>query len=96
MNGQQNNAQVNDDRLVIPQNNTFINNNVQENNTELYSVNTPKAPVDYSQDPKVQENMQKKKTNTVTISSDGKVLILIAIILLLFIFFLPQIYGFLH
>lgn len=87
-----NNPQVNDDRLVIPQNNTYINNNFQENSTEIYTPNDPKAPVDYSQDPKVRENMQKK--NTITVDSDGRVLIIIAIIILLFIFFLPTIYGF--
>ena len=99
MNGNQNqymnNTQINDDRLVIPQNNTYISNNTPENNTEIYA-NTPKPTVDYSQDPRVQENLQKKKNNTITISADGKVLILIAIIILLFIYFLPIIYNYLN
>ena len=98
MNGNQNqymnNNQINDDRLIIPQNNTYISNNQQEVNTDIYA-NAPKPTVDYSQDPKVQENLQ-KKNNTITISADGKVLILIAIIILLFIYFLPIIYNYLN
>ena len=95
-----NNVQVSDDRLVMPQNNagangnTFFNNSEQVNNTQLDLSNTPVAPVDYSQDATVQENLGRKKSNSVSITSDGMVFIVIAIILLIFIFFLPTIYGY--
>ena len=46
---------------------------------------------DYSMEPRVQENLKKK--NTVTITSEGKVFIIIIIVLLLFIFIMPYIFD---
>ena len=78
------------------QQNKFINNGVNMENTALENLNVegeynnmPK--VDYSQDPKVQDNLKKK--NTITITSEGKVFIIIVIALLLFIFVLPTIFD---
>ena len=95
----QNNSQQieNEDTLVIKQTNKFINNNIDTSNTSLNNLNIDGAynnmpKVDYSQDPKVRENMQKK--NTVTITSEGKVFIIIIAILLIFIFVLPMVFDF--
>lgn len=95
----QNNSQQieNEDTLVIKQTNKFINNNIDTSNTSLNNLNIDGAyndmpKVDYSQDPKVRENMQKK--NTVTITSEGKVFLIIIAILLIFVFILPTIFDF--
>lgn len=85
-----------EDTLLIQRKNKFINDNIDTNNTSLNNLNVageyhnmPK--VDYSQEPKVKENMQKK--NTVTITSEGKVFLIIIAILLIFIFILPTIFD---
>ena len=86
----------NEDTLVIKQPNKFINNNIDTTNTALNNLNVdgtynnmPK--VDYLQEPKVKENMQKK--NTVTITSEGKVFLIIIAVLLIFVFVLPTIFD---
>ena len=91
--------QVNDDRLVIPKSNNFINGNTKD--TNLYqetainnSNNTPKAPIDYSQDPVVKEKMKRK--DTVNVSNEDKIMILIGIIIFIFILLLPTIYSYLN
>ena len=54
--------------------------------------------IDYSQDPKVIENLKlqnsnENKKNTITITSEGKVFIIIIIVLLLFTFVMPYIFD---
>jgi len=83
--------------IIKPQQNRFINNSMPSENTTLNDLNVDGAynnmpKVDYSQEPKVQENLKKK--NTVTITSEGKVFILIIIVLLLFTFVMPYIFDF--
>lgn len=93
------NNQINEynDQIITQEENTakFINNNIE--NTTLNDLNiddtynnTPK--VNYSRELKVQENL--KKNNTITITSEAKVFILIIIVLLLFIIVMPYISDF--
>ena len=67
-------------------------NNLNDLNVEHESLSLPK--VDYSKDPKVIENMNKK--NTVSISSEGKIFLIIILVLLLFIFVLPTIFDYIR
>lgn len=78
------------------QKNKFLNSNNTEHNTTLDNLNVngeyhdmPK--IDYSQDIKVQENL--KKRNTVTITGEGKIFIIIIIVLLIFVFVMPYIFD---
>lgn len=94
----QNNFSQNDveDNLIVQHKNKFINNNIDTTSTSLNNLNIPgeynnMPKVDYSQEPKVKENMQKK--NTVTITSEGKIFLVIIAILLIFIFVLPTIFD---
>ena len=82
--------------LTIQHQNKFINNNIDTTNTALNNLNVDGSyhnmpKVDYSQEPKVKENMQKK--NTVTITSEGKIFLIIIAVLLIFIFVLPTIFD---
>lgn len=93
---EQNEISQSDEEITIGKQNKFINNNIDTTSTSLNNLNIdgtynnmPK--IDYSQDPKVQENLNKK--NTVTITSEGKIFIIIVIVLLLFIFALPTIFD---
>lgn len=86
--------------ILMGKQNKFINNNVETSNNTLNDLNVngeyndlPK--VDYSKDPKVAENLNNIKKNTVTITSEGKVFIIIILVLLLFIFVMPTIFDFL-
>ena len=86
--------------MLMGKQNKFINNNVEASNNTLNDLNVngeyndlPK--VDYSRDPKVAENLNNIKKNTVTITSEGKVFIIIILVLLLFIFVMPTIFDFL-
>lgn len=86
--------------MLMGKQNKFINNNVETSNNTLNDLNVngeynnlPK--VDYSKDPKVAENLNNIKKNTVTITSEGKVFIIIILVLLLFIFVMPTIFDFL-
>lgn len=84
--------------LTTPQN-KFINNNIDTTSTSLNNLNIDGSyhnmpKVDYSKDPKVQENI--KKRNTITITGEGKVFIIIIIILLLFIFVLPTVFDYIR
>ena len=94
----QNNFSQNDeeDRLIIQHQNKFINSDIDTTSTSLNNLNIPGEyhdipKIDYSQEPKVKENMQKK--NTVTITSEGKIFLIIIAILLIFIFVLPTIFD---
>lgn len=85
--------------LANQKQNKFITENKEVSSTGIHDLNIdgeyhdmPK--VDYSLDPKVQENLNKK--NTVTITSEGKVFIIIIIVLLLFIFVMPYIFDFIR
>lgn len=83
--------------MLNQQQNRFINNNIDTTSTSLNNLNiessySTKPKVDYSQDPKVQENLSKR--NTITITSEGKVFIVIIIVLLLFIIVLPTVFDF--
>lgn len=98
-NYQQANAQNKDiNQIIGGESNKFINNNIDTSSTSLNNLNVegeynnmPK--VDYSKDPKVMENIQKNKKNTITITGEGKVFIIIIVVLLLFIFVLPTIFD---
>ena len=86
--------------MLMGKQNKFINNNVETSNNTLNDLNVngeyndlPK--VDYSRDPKVAENLNNIKKNTVNITSEGKVFIIIILVLLLFIFVMPTIFDFL-
>ena len=86
-----------EDTLMIKQTNKFINNDIDTTSTSLNNLNVDGAynnmpKVDYSQEPKVKENMQKK--NTVTITSEGKVFLIIIAVLLIFVIVLPMIFDF--
>lgn len=81
--------------IKTPQN-RFINNDIDTtanslNNLNIENEHVDGPKVDYSKDPKVMENLNKK--NTVTITSEGKIFIIIIIALLLFIFVLPTIFD---
>lgn len=82
--------------------NKFINTNEEVKDTTLNSMNVngeynnmPK--VDYSQDPKVRENIENINKygakNTIKIGGEGKVFLIIIAVLLLFTFVMPIIYD---
>lgn len=83
---------------VFQEQNKFITEN--QTNTALNDLNVegeynglPK--VDYSQDPKVMENIQSsKKKNTITITGEAKVFLIIIAVLLLFTFIMPIIFDY--
>jgi len=88
----------NDEITAFQEHNKFITEN--QTNTALNDLNVegeynglPK--VDYSQDPKVMENIQSnKKKNTITITGEAKVFLIIIAVLLLFTFVMPIIFDF--
>ena len=95
----ENNFSQNDveDNLIVQHKNKFINNNIDTTSTSLNNLNIPgeynnMPKVDYSQEPKVKENMQKK--NTITITGEAKVFLIIIAVLLLFTFVMPIIFDF--
>lgn len=90
-----------DEEITIFQEpNKFITEN--QNNTALNDLNIdgdynglPK--VDYSQDPKVMENIQSQnKKNTITITGEAKVFLIIIAVLLLFTFIMPTIFDYIN
>lgn len=84
---------------TLSEKNRFINNVESNTNTALNDLNVegeyngiPK--VDYTNDPKVQENiLQEKKKNTITITGEAKVFLIIIAVLLLFTFIMPIIFD---
>lgn len=102
INNNQNNDLPPEDELAelnkvidIPKN-KFINDNIDStkntlNDLNIESEHTEGPRVDYSKDPKVMENMQKK--NTINIGSEGKIFLIIIIVLFLFIFGLPTVFD---
>ena len=82
--------------------NKFINNDLDEKDASLTSLNIDEASkVDYSRDPKVQANLnqyenQQTKKNTISIGSEGIVFLVIIALLLVFIFVLPTIFDFIR
>lgn len=92
-----NNTSEEEDFMLKNNQNKFINNEMEANDTGLNNLNiddTYNNPtkIDYSQDRKVQENLKKK--NTVTITSEGKVFLLIVAVLFIFTFIMPYIFDF--
>lgn len=85
---------------VFQEQNKFITEN--QTNTALNDLNVegeynglPK--VDYSQDPKVMENIQSsKKKNTITITGEAKVFLIIIAVLLIFTFVMPTIFDYIN
>lgn len=83
---------------VFQEQNKFITEN--QTNTALNDLNVEGeynglSKVDYSQDPKVIENIQSsKKKNTITITGEAKVFLIIIAVLLLFTFVMPIIFDF--
>ena len=86
--------------ILKPNKNKFINNDLDEKDASFTSLNIDEASrVDYSRDPKVQENLnqygnQQAKKNTISIGSEGIVFLVIIALLLVFIFVLPTIFDF--
>lgn len=90
-------SEVNDE-LKIESSNRFIKENIDANNS-LNELNIEEEfsniPRDYSNDAKVQHNLeQEKKKNTITITGEMKVFLLIIAVLLLFTFVMPYIFDF--
>ena len=92
-----------DDSINIQSTNRFINNDINTTNTALNELNVdgeyndmPK--IDYSKDPKVQNNLiqEEKQKKTIAITGEVKVFIVIIIALLLFIFVMPYIFDMLR
>lgn len=84
--------------IKTPQN-RFINDNIDTtanslNDLNIETGNADGPKVDYSKDPKVMENLNKK--NTINITSEGKIFIVIIIALLIFIFVLPTVFDFIR
>lgn len=80
--------------VIKPAENRFINDNFD---TTLSSLNiennhTDGPKIDYSKDPKVIENLNKRNTGNIT--SEGKVFIMIIIVLLIFIIVLPTVFEY--
>jgi len=83
---------------ITDNSNQFIHNNLNYNETSLNDLNVDGSynqmlKPDYSNDPKVIENLQGPKKNTVTITKELKTFFLIAIVLLIFIFVMPYIFD---
>ena len=90
-----NNEFQEDNPLLNSQNkNKFITDSVSTTNTSLNDNDMGR--VDYSQDPKVQENLGKVQKNTVTITSEGKIFLIIIAAMLLFVFVMPYIFDLLR
>ena len=87
--------------IHLGNNSKFISNEAQFNETTINDLNVDgtynnMGTPDYSQDPKVKENLEKinsgKKT-TVQLPADSKTFIIIAIVLLIFILVMPYIFD---
>lgn len=98
LNNSNNNVEEEINPLLNNRKNRFINNDIDTTSTSLNSMNInteslnlPK--IDYSKDPKVQENLTKIKNNTVNVGNEGIVFIIIIVILFLFIFIMPTIFD---
>lgn len=80
--------------------NKFLNNNTFNemtiNNLNVDGTYNNISKPDYTNDPKVIENMNKMKKNTIKITNELKVFILISIILLIFIIVMPYISSFIR
>ena len=85
------------DMLRPQQNNKFINSDFDTTSTALTDLNVdPNSPrVDYSNDPRVQANLNKneKIKNTITITEEAKIFLIIIAVLFLFIFVMPYIFD---
>ena len=78
----------------------FLSQN-QFNETSLNDLNVEEGynniqTTDYSYDPKVRENIEGRKKNTITITGEMKIFIIIALVLLIFILVMPYIFDFLR
>jgi len=95
-----NNNSNNDEIPTFQSQNKFITEN--QTNTALNDLNVEGeynglSKVDYSQDPKVVENIQSsKKKNTITITGEAKVFLIIIAVLLIFTFIMPTIFDFIR
>lgn len=93
-----NNSDVN---LINNQNNKFINFDNNQNEQSLDNLNVDGSynqleTSKYSNDPKVIQNINETKKNTVPISKELKTVIIIALVLLLFIIVMPMIFEFIN
>lgn len=90
--------------IIKPTQNKFINDDINSQSNSLTELNIENGEgprIDYTKDPKVQENLEQleqngPKKNTITITSEGKVFLLIIVLLLLFIFVLPTIFDYIR
>ena len=85
--------------MVQPSDNHFINNTNNYNETSLNDLNidgtyNQMLKTDYSQEPKVRENIEKSKKNTIPITKELKTFLLIALVLFGFIIIMPYIFDF--
>lgn len=94
----QNNSDTN---LINNQNNRFINFDNNQNEQSLDNLNVDGSynqleTSKYSNDPKVIQNINETKKNTVPVSKELKTVIIIALFLLLFIIVMPMIFEFIN
>ena len=85
---------LNQNKFIVNQDENQ-NNNLNNMNVNGEYFNMPK--VDYSNDPKVRQNIEAINKhgakNTIKIGSEGKVFLIIVAVLLIFIIFMPTIYD---
>lgn len=79
-------------RFINSDMDTANNNSLNDLNIESEYQEGPK--IDYSKDPKVMENMNKK--NTINIGSEGKIFLIIIIVLFIFVLGLPTVFDLLR
>lgn len=104
------NMQSNDQNLVNNsigginnQSNQYINYDISNARNET-SINDLNVVSDYNQmgrpeytnDPKVMENINQQKKNTIPVSKELKTVIIIALILLVFIIIIPMVFDFVN
>lgn len=87
-----------EEATINDENNQFIHSNVNYNETSLYDLNiegnyNQMIKPDYSTDPKVIENIEKTKKNTISITKELKTFFLIALVLFAFIIIMPYIFD---
>lgn len=94
------NHQVETTNVVNPQQNTFINYNVEQNENVINDLNVEGSynqlsnDTPYANDAKVIQNIEESKKKTVPISKELRTVIILALILLLAILFMPNISDF--
>ena len=81
--------------------NQFINTPNNYNETSLSDLNVDGTynkleKPDYTNDPKVIENIESRKKNTIPVTKEMKTFIIIILVMLVFIFIMPSIFDFIR